>query len=750
MSRFLIHRQIGWIGFVTVTAVLLSLMSPGHVQQGTAVLLLFVLPSISWAAQMAGDGWERGVTAISFVLLLHMFVMLLLHYLPGAVPQWGLMVVALVVAILPVFWQRTVEHKIHPTPTNWFIILLVLTTLLRLPAMGYKEIQGDEGIILVRAATALLGDDAQLFLHQKGPVEILFPMLTWGTASPITEFWLRVPFLIAGVLSVIAVMLLARRWFGLWVGLIAGMLYTINGFAIAFSRIMQYQSFVMLWGMLAIFHADRFREEGKGEALGLTAVFLAGGLLAHYDAVLVVPVIVWLTWARLRMAQWKVWGVSALAGLGMVAVFYLPYVRHPNFAKTRDYLLGARLGQTPSDTIVRWSGAEVWQMATFYNSLYFIVGLIGLLLVGLIVLRQEKNGRIAAILIFAIPLLFYTVIVDDARTHVYTIFPGLIVLAALGAHKLWRRAAQPLSQRLLVGFFVAFWAISAWYVVLLFLDTTPERQRTWAENRPVFYPTTWEEPPQFGLFGFPYQAGWRVLDKLHIALPYASNEEEEITNVYMAQANRTHCPNFATFIRAQGVQDSIPYDPVWLDRMYVQAEVVINGRTTLQVYGREAVTAVQTIQAKGNHRWLTPKEVAVPHLTGANLVGIILGDEQVKLLGYDLNSDNAVPGGSVTVTLYWQSLAPFASNYQVFTHLYDGELRAQDDSAPECNINPTTRWEPGQIIVDPHQIYLPPEMPVGEIPLLVGMYDLLTKDRLAVPGELSNAIKLTAVDVRRP
>ncbi|MCA9923325.1 MAG: hypothetical protein KC421_13180, partial [Anaerolineales bacterium] len=77
--------------------------------------------------------------------------------------------------------------------------------------------------------------------------------------------------------------------------------------------------------------------------------------------------------------------------------------------------------------------------------------------------------------------------------------------------------------------------------------------------------TTWDAPPQFGLFGFPYQAGWRAVGDLPLALPYASNEEEEITNVYMAQANRTHCPDFNTFILTQHVQDEVPYDPAWLD-----------------------------------------------------------------------------------------------------------------------------------------------------------------------------------------
>jgi hypothetical protein len=87
-------------------------------------------------------------------------------------------------------------------------------------------------------------------------------------------------------------------------------------------------------------------------------------------------------------------------------------------------------------------------------------------------------------------------------------------------------------------------------------------------------------------------------------------------------------------------------------------------------------------------------------------------------------------------------------NYQVFAHLYDGQtLWAQHDSAPECAIMPTTRWEPGQVIPDPHLIDLPANMPLGPMPLFVGMYDLLTRDRLPVPDVPNNMVPLAEINV---
>ncbi|KAA3658504.1 MAG: hypothetical protein DWQ04_24915 [Chloroflexi bacterium] len=761
------RRVAFWLGVSLVAALMIWWVSVGDVQQVTAVFLFWLLPIYTWELVIFGrvrchlawtkqcfalrfSGW---LTAAGWVLLLHVIGGLLIHYLPGPVPRLLLLGWGVFVVVLPVFasfflirmgkktdgeekssgtTSKGSESAISAKSLIPILLLILLAILLRLPNMGYKELQGDEGIILMRAATALTGDDVELFLHQKGPVEIVLPMVAWGSTGAISEFWARLPFLWGNVLAVLVMVALARRWFGDKVALVAGVLLAVNGFSIAFGRIIQYQSFVMLWGLLALLHADRYREDGDGWALGLTAVFLAGGLLSHYDAVLVAPAIVWLVWPRLQIARWWEWLLSGAIGFGLLTLFYVPYVLHPNFAKTQSYLLGDRLGQEQAGATVRWSGTEVWQMATFYNSLYYILGLILLVGVGLVVLWWQKNGRISALLTFLVPLLFYTVIVDDARTHVYTIFPGAAMLAAVGGVWLWQKVSQPVMQRLLVGLFVGFIVVSAVYVCLMFVDTSPERQRTWAENKPAFFPTTWDEPPLYGLFGFPYQAGWRAVGELPLALPYASNEEEEITNIYMGQANRTHCPDFETFIVANNVQDTVPYDAAWLDGMFLQHEVVVNGRSTMQIYGREE-TAVNSIDAHRTKHWLTPEEAAAPQPEGIVPVDAILGNGQVKLLGYDVNVENAVPGGQVAVTLFWEALLPFTEPHQVFTHLVaGGELVAQHDGAPECNMNPTTRWEPGQIIPDTHLIDIPPGMSLGPVTLLVGMYNLETLVRLPI------------------
>ena len=232
------------------------------------------------------------------------------------------------------------------------------------------------------------------------------------------------------------------------------------------------------------------------------------------------------------------------------------------------------------------------------------------------------------------------------------------------------------------------------------------------------------------------------------ALPYASNEEPEVTGWYMAQAPRTHCPDYQTFIIAAHAQDALPYDAARLEDENVQHIVTVNGRAAMHVYGGNATGPAQ-LEATEHALWRRPQEVAPPLRSGQTPVDVTLGD-RVKLLGYTLDTDKVQPGDTVNIVLYWQALAPIERNYQVFVHLYDGAMWGQHDGAPDCDIQPTSGWEPGQIVRDAHQVQLAADVSAGEVPLLAGMYDLITGERLTATstgGDAGDAIHLTNLRV---
>ena len=89
---------------------------------------------------------------------------------------------------------------------------------------------------------------------------------------------------------------------------------------------------------------------------------------------------------------------------------------------------------------------------------------------------------------------------------------------------------------------------------------------------------------------------------------------------------------------------------------------------------------------------------------------------------------------ALDVTLYWQSLAPTTVDYTVFVHLDadNQELAGQHDGWPCAGAYPTTRWQPGEIVVDHRQIMLPAERETSHYGLCVGLYNLSTLQRLPI------------------
>jgi len=141
-----------------------------------------------------------------------------------------------------------------------------------------------------------------------------------------------------------------------------------------------------------------------------------------------------------------------------------------------------------------------------------------------------------------------------------------------------------------------------------------------------------------------------------------------------------------------------------------------------------ALNALTVAAHQGDRSFEIPP---MQHAVGANL-----GD-RVELLGIDLEGQEVHAGGVVSCTLYWRALQAMDQDYTVFNHLVaaDGQTWGQWDNQPQRGTLPTTRWVPGQVIVDPYRIPLSENTPTGPLTLHVGMYDLQTMVRLPVYDE---------------
>jgi hypothetical protein len=162
-----------------IAAVLVLLLPEGIARQIPAFLLLWILPALAWSLILNGHLIARFLLGAGLALFLNSFTVLLVSYIPGSPSPTILLIASVLVSLVPIIISivRPISHS-DPAinqSNNWPFLsaILLLALALRLVNMGYKELQGDEGVIMVRAASALTGDNAELFLHQKGPMEIL-------------------------------------------------------------------------------------------------------------------------------------------------------------------------------------------------------------------------------------------------------------------------------------------------------------------------------------------------------------------------------------------------------------------------------------------------------------------------------------------------------------------------------------------------------------------------------------------------
>jgi hypothetical protein len=793
------------LGLILACDVSITVFSGGHLCAAAAFVLLWVLPGWAWGRALKG----RWLAGLGLGVALNVFVSLWLVYLPGPVPFGLSLIVFTLSAVIPIlipharsFWSASerllfvqtarsalpnlsqggailslsgdgwlfrtfrkcvhaCKHVVSCLPIPLFFLLIVASSF-RIPNLGYSEFQGDEGVIMLRAAVTIEGNDEQLFLHQKGPAEVLLPLASWRLSGTINEFWARLPFAWLSLLAVAAVAHLGARWFDLRGGLIAGMFLAVSGLHVAFARIVQNQSFVVLMGLSALSVLNDYRERGRTSDILLGAVFLALSVLGHYDAILSFPAAIVLA---LRLTPGRPWRFKAmifnrayllalLLGVVILALFYVPFAFHPNFAKTFRYLAEDRVQADPG---LHLNFEKLWGVSTVYNSTYYYVLLLLLVFASVFVVKTYPLS-LYAWLTFSVPFCFYFVIVSDPRTHAYTFYAGAALLAGATLSALWERVRRTRWRWGVAAVGAGLYVLCAGYVWMVYVDHTPEYLRTFPEHKSPLYWTSYDQMFSQGLFGFPYRAGWHAIGGLiaqgEITGIYATNEEQEITDWYTRHAPRSHCPMPDVYIAAENVQDPIYIDRGEIARDYALAGMVtVSEETRIRWYTRKmdgspGTPEIQIVAEADYRQWWRPAEVS-PHISGWTYsVDVTLG-EVVRLLGYDLDESRAVPGGWIRVTLYWQPLTPLRRNYQVFTHMYDGQkLWAQHDGAPECTINATTRWEPGQLVLDQHIIPLPSDIPLGSIPLLVGMYDLLTHERLTVPGAVNNAIHLADIDVQ--
>ena len=125
----------------------------------------------------------------------------------------------------------------------------------------------------------------------------------------------------------------------------------------------------------------------------------------------------------------------------------------------------------------------------------------------------------------------------------------------------------------------------------------------------------------------------------------------------------------------------------------------------------------------------------------ATLTEICLSDEPLSA------------GATLLVGLRWKPLTRPERRFKVTVQLLDprDQIIAQQDGEPGGGRQPTTDWQPHEIVSDNHGLLLPPGTPPGEYRLIVALYDAENGARLSTPsGDALQLSQLTLVRPTRP
>ena len=109
--------------------------------------------------------------------------------------------------------------------------------------------------------------------------------------------------------------------------------------------------------------------------------------------------------------------------------------------------------------------------------------------------------------------------------------------------------------------------------------------------------------------------------------------------------------------------------------------------------------------------------------------------DKITFLGFSLPTEVLESGEILQLSLFWQATDQLDERYKVFLHLVDenDQIVAQRDSEPDGNLTPTNIWQPGQIIMDNHGLFIPAGTTPGTYTLLLGLYDFAdSSDRLPI------------------
>lgn len=389
------------------------------------------------------------------------------------------------------------------------IIILLLAFTLRFWDLGYSNFYGDETKTFYIDKTQ---PAKEFFLNQrKGPIQFFIVWITEKIIGGHDELITRLPFATAGFLSVYVFYLVVKKAFNTKVAIISTALFAFNGLYIAFSKTIQYQSVLVLFGLLSIYFIQLYSHEfiqKRRVHMVLSAVFLALAYLSHYDAVFF-DVVVAIILLKMMLEDSRVikevliyYGIPFLV---LVGIFYLPYFLSGYYEINTVNYVERRLVGTEYTQNLSWYTFFVYNPLTLWATLSVFV-------FPYLWLKQTFNNKMTYTW-FLIPFILFQFIFTNPGTHIHNYLLPLFIIIAVGITETYELIKSS-TTKLLFGGILSI--ILILIVITDFHVYTPKFNKGYpwksAKSRLAYFNLAKiDKSFHLFLYGFPYDRGWKQI-----------------------------------------------------------------------------------------------------------------------------------------------------------------------------------------------------------------------------------------------
>ena len=433
-------------------------------------------------------------------------------------------------------------------------IVLVLGSL-RFINLGYSEYIPDETTVM-QPLKSFGGFSWDFFLSQKkGPMQFVLVLLPYLFSKNLyNEFVFRIPFALANILALVFFYLFVKNESkNFWAAFFATLFLGVNGFIVAFGRIVQYQSLNMLFSFAALYFftdPDLFKKDQKLKNSLIGTLFLVLSLLSHWDVLFVFPVAFYLFLKNFRNKKLILYNM--VLALILAGAFLVPYfLRYSTSSPNHAYLV-SRVGVVP-EIPIKNKVLMYWEKFELYNPFFTIWGILFFAFFAAFTLAYSWIYFVWFLYTLIVFLMFF----KNPGTHIYNLFIPISALMGFGSSFIISKFKKffigiPL---ILFTFFLGLLFCQSYTLFVDYRVGYPWETETIFGYKTKFY--TSKSLPN-NIIGFPIRRNWveisRFINEYNLEnnteLKYITNEVTSISNFYLdVDPGDAYVPYFAIGVK---------------------------------------------------------------------------------------------------------------------------------------------------------------------------------------------------------